>query len=102
MLSMEFIKSGEKTYQQQIKDLEEQVKFFKNKSQRVEKANKKLKDNWNKLNKFIEEEKNRLATQVSNTYEDSLDKIHFVNEDIFNELTKVSGKMQELGNDKEC
>ena len=58
-------------------------------------------NNWNELNKFIEEEKNRLATQVSNTYEDSLDKIHFVNEDIFNELAKVSGKMQELERGKE-
>ena len=60
-----------------------------------------LQTNWNELNKFIEEEKNRLATQVSNTYEDSLDKIHFVNEDIFNELTKVSEKMQELERGKE-
>ena len=60
-----------------------------------------LQNNWNELNKFIEEEKNRLATQVSNTYKDSLDKIHFVNEDIFNELTKVSGKMQEIGWDNE-
>lgn len=69
---------------------------------KLENDKTKLQNNWNKLNKFIEEEKNRLATQVSNTYEDSLDKIHFVNEDIFNELTKVSEKMQELGNDKEC
>ena len=61
-----------------------------------------LQNNWNELNKFIEEEKNRLATQVSNTYEDSLGKRRFVNEDIFNELTKVSEKMQELENDKEC
>lgn len=58
----------------------------------------KTQNNWNELNKFIEEEKNRLATQVGNIYEDSLDKIHFVNEDIFNELTKVSKKMQELEN----
>ena len=60
-----------------------------------------LQNNWNKLNKFVEEEKNRLAIQVSNTYEDSLGKRRFVNEDIFNELTKVSEKMQELqGDDK--
>lgn len=52
--------------------------------------------NWNELKKFVEEEKNRLAIQVSNTYEDSLGKRRFVNEDIFNELAKVSGKMQEM------
>ena len=79
MLSMEFIKSGEKTYQQQIKDLEEQVKFFKNKSQRVEKANKKLKDNWNELKKWLEEQ------------------------NIFNYLAPVDikNKMQELEQEKE-
>ena len=68
---------------------------------KLENDKTKLQNNWNELNKFIEEEKNRLATQVSNTYKDSLDKIHFVNEDIFNELTKVSGKMQELERGKE-
>ena len=63
--------------------------------------NEQLQNNWNELNKFIEEEKNRLATQVSNTYEDSLGKRRFVNEDIFNELAKVSGKMQELERGKD-
>lgn len=58
-----------------------------------------LQNNWNELNKFVEEEKNRLATGVSNTYEDNLGKRRFVNEDIFNELTKVSEKMQALEND---
>lgn len=53
MLSMEFIKSEERTYQQEIKDLEQQVNFYRNKSQRLEKENKKLKDNWNELKKFI-------------------------------------------------
>ena len=67
----------------------------------LEKENNQLQNNWNELKKFIEEEKNRLATQVGNIYEDSLDKIHFVNEDIFNELTKVSNKMQELEQGKD-
>ena len=61
----------------------------------------KIQNNWNELNKFIEEEKNRLAIQVSNTYEDSLGKRRFVNEDIFNELAKVSGKMQEMEQGKD-
>lgn len=62
---------------------------------------KKLQNNWDKLKKWLEEEKNRLATQVSNAYEDSLGKRRFVNEDIFNELAKVSGKMQELEQGKD-
>lgn len=57
-----------------------------------------LQNNWNELNKFVEEEKNRLATEVSNTYEDSLGKTRIVNEDIYNEVKKISDKMQELEN----
>lgn len=56
MLSMKFIKSEERTYQQEIKDLEQQVNFYRNKSQRLEKENKKLKDNWNELKKWLEDE----------------------------------------------
>lgn len=47
-------------------------------------------------NKFIEEEKNRLARECSQIYEDSLGKTHLVSEDIYNELIKISNKIQEL------
>ena len=76
MLSMEFIKSGEKTYQQQIKDLEEQVKFFKNKSQRVEKANKKLKEVVDEIKKVINNQINyREFVDIVNAIEEILDKV---------------------------
>lgn len=82
-------------------EAKEKLNHIKNILNGREDYHDKLQNNWNELNKFIEEEKNRLATQVSNTYEDSLGKRRFVNEDIFNELTKVSEKMQELEQGKD-
>ena len=61
-----------------------------------------LQSNWNSLKDLIEKEKTRLAKECSHTYEDSLGKTKLVNEDIFNELNKISDRMNELeGNDKE-
>lgn len=55
-----------------------------------------LQSNWNGLRELIEEEKTRLAKECSHTYEDSLGKTKYVNEDIFNELDKILDKMNEL------
>lgn len=61
-----------------------------------------LQSNWNSLREIIEDEKTRLATECSHTYEDSLGKIKYVNEDIFNELDKILDKINELeGNTNE-
>ena len=51
---------------------------------------------WNELKKYIEKEKDRLIKGTSNTYEDSLGKINYVNEDIYIKLVKVLNKMTEL------
>lgn len=59
-----------------------------------------LQNNWNELKKFLEEEKDRLARECSQIYEDSLGKTKLVNEDIYNELKNISDKMQELENRK--
>lgn len=62
----------------------------------LEQENKELKDNWNELKKWLEEEKDRLAREYSSIYEDDLGKTRFVNEDIYNEVKNISNKMQEL------
>lgn len=48
------------------------------------------------LRSWLEEEKNRLARECSQIYEDSLGKTRLVNEDIFNELNNVLSKLNEL------
>ena len=60
---------------------------------------KQLQSNWNSLKELIEEEKTRLAKECSHTYEDSLGKTKYVNENIFNELNKISDKMNDLEGD---
>ena len=57
-----------------------------------EKENKNQKD----FVKFLEEEKNRLARECSQIYEDSLGKTKLVNEDIFNEVNVILSKYKDL------
>lgn len=53
-----------------------------------------------KIKKWLDEEKNRLARECSQIYEDSLGKTRLVNEDIFNEVNKVIAKIEELESGK--
>ena len=46
--------------------------------------------------KYLEAEKDRLAREVSQIYEDSLGKTKLVNEDIFNEINNVLSKYKEI------
>ena len=64
---------------------------------------KHLNDKCNKLENqqkefinYLENEKDRLARECSHTYEDSLGKTRFVNEDIFNEVDKNLSKYKEI------
>ena len=62
----------------------------------LKQENARLKDNCKQLEKFICYEQDRLLKATSHTYQDSFDKIKFVNSDIFEELKKVENKMKEL------
>lgn len=62
----------------------------------LKEENNQLQSNWNSLRELVEKEKTRLAKECSHTYEDSLGKTKLVNEDIFNELNKISDKMNKL------
>lgn len=62
----------------------------------LEKENKRFNNIIKQIEEYINEEQMRLTTETSNTYEDSLDKTRYVNEDVYNELTKVLNKLEEL------
>lgn len=66
------------------------------KTYKLQQKNKQLKDNYKQLEKFICCEQDRLLKATSHTYQDSFNKIRFVNSDIFEELKKVENKMKEL------
>ena len=65
--------------------------------------NNQLKEQKKELRSWLEDEKDRLARECSQIYEDSLGKTRLVNEDIFNEVNKILSKLNELegvNNDK--
>lgn len=56
----------------------------------------KYKNQQKEFIEYLENEKNRLAKECSHTYEDSLGKLLYVNEDIFNEVNKILSKYKEI------
>ena len=58
--------------------------------------NTKLQSVLKELRSWLEDEKDRLARECSQIYEDSLGKTRLVNEDIFNEVNKILSKLNEL------
>ena len=61
----------------------------------------RLKNIIDELNKYFEEELDRLARETSHIYEDSLGKTRLVNENIYEEVQKIKEKLKELkGSDK--
>ena len=61
----------------------------------INKCNK-LENQQKEFIEFLEKEKDRLARECSPTYEGSLGKKRFVNEDIFNEVDKILSKYYEI------
>ena len=56
----------------------------------------KLENQQKEFIEYLENEKDRLARECSPTYEGSLGKKRFVNEDIFNEVDKILSKYYEI------
>lgn len=57
---------------------------------------RKLENQQKEFISYLENEKDRLARECSNIYEDSLGKTRFVNEDIFNEVYTILSKYKEI------
>lgn len=55
---------------------------------------KELKEEKQELKDYLKEEQYRLARETSAVYEDSLGKIKFVNEEIYNEVSKILFKIE--------
>ena len=61
----------------------------------------KIKNQQKEFINYLENEKDRLARECSHTYEDSLGKTRFVNEDIYKEVDTILRKYQEIIGDKD-
>lgn len=78
-----------------MKELENETKFLEN-YKKLQQENQQLKEQQKEFIKYLEEEKDRLARECSQIYEDSLGKTRLVNEDIFNEINEVLSKYKEI------
>lgn len=88
---------------EEIQELKKQLEEYKNDYFKLSKENNeyaiKLHNNKNQQKEFIsylENEKDRLARECSQIYEDSLGKTRLVNEDIFNEVDTILSKYKEI------
>ena len=57
---------------------------------------RQIKNQQKEFIEYLEAEKDRLAKECSDIYEDSLGKILYVNEDIYNEVNKILSKYKEI------
>lgn len=117
-------------YEASITNPKKQLEFYKDLSEQLQQENKKIKKQLEEINKmikkcgfvnieqvmlsycgliaqqkgfinYLEDEKDRLARECSNIYEDSLGHTRLVNEDIFDEINDVLQKYREIiGDDK--
>lgn len=112
-------------YEASITNPKKQLEFYKDLSEQLQRENKKNKEQLEEINKmiekcgfvnieqvmlsycgliaqqkgfinYLEDEKDRLARECSNIYEDSLGHTRLVNEDIFNEINDVLQKYKEI------
>lgn len=81
----------------QTRQLTDEYKNTKHQTNKVE----ELKNQQKEFIEYLENEKDRLARECSQIYEDSLGKTRLVNEDIFNEVDTILSKYKEIiGDDK--
>lgn len=81
------------------KDQKTLWKYIKELQQENQELKKQLEEKENQQKEFIEyleAEKDRLARECSQIYEDSLGKTRLVNEDIFNEVNKILSRYKEI------
>lgn len=102
----EVIKDLSKENQSLKKQLEEnkdKINWYENFeiNKTIDKLRIKHNNQQKEFIEYLEDKKDRLASECSNIYEDSLGKTRLVNEDIFNEVNDISQKYKSItGDDK--
>lgn len=81
---------------EKLKKQLEEYKLITIDYQELEARNKDLENKQQEFIKYLEDEKDRLARECSNIYEDSLGKTRLVNKDIFDEVDKNLQKYKEI------
>ena len=86
-----------KNLQQENKELKKQLENYKKLGfKHLQDKNNNLETQQKEFIKYLELEKDRLARECSNVYEDGLGRTRLVNEDIFNEIDNILQKYREI------
>ena len=105
---LEYLRSGEYLNQlrferDMLQDLVDKKEISKEDKEFIDMThrNTELLEQQKEFIKWLEDEKNRLARELSNLYEDSLGHTRLVNEDIFDEVNDILQKYKSIiGDDK--
>ena len=105
---LEYLKNGEYLNQlrferDMLQDLVDKKEISKEDKEFIDMThrNTELLEQQKEFIKWLEDEKNRLARELSNLYEDSLGHTRLVNEDIFDEVNDILQKYKSIiGDDK--
>ena len=105
---LEYLRSGEYLNQlrferDMLQDLVDKKEISKEDKEFIDmtRRNTELLEQQKEFIKWLEDEKNRLARELSNLYEDSLGHTRLVNEDIFDEVNDILQKYKSIiGDDK--
>ena len=105
---LEYLKNGEYLNQlrferDMLQDLVDKKEISKEDKEFIDmtRRNTELLEQQKEFIKWLEDEKNRLARELSNLYEDSLGHTRLVNEDIFDEVNDILQKYKSIiGDDK--
>ena len=96
MLTMEYIKENEKTYQVQIEELTNRVEYEQRRNQRKDKEIKRLNNIINELEKYINNEWNAIEKEPDNSFYDGYDTcIEEMKKDILDKLQELKGSEKE-------
>ena len=97
------LKKENQELKKQLEENKDKINWYENFE--INKTIDKLRIKHNNQQKefisYLENEKDRLARECSNIYEDSLGKTRFVNEDIFNKVDTILSKYKEIIGGKE-
>lgn len=94
MKEEELIKALKEMDKKRVEELEPNSRKLFDAIMKIANSRDRLLEEKQELIDYLKEEQNRLARECSQIYEDSLGKTRLVNEDIYNEVSKILSKIE--------
>lgn len=94
MREEELIKALKEMDKKRVEELEPNSRKLFDAIMKIADERDRLSEEKQELIDYLKEEQNRLARECSQIYEDSLGKTRLVNEDIYNEVSRILSKIE--------